>query len=806
MKLNIRRFNISASNSTELAAPVSGKYKYTLAVSFEETGTSTENNTSTLSCTCTLTGTKIGWNTSTQTLNFYWHDDNQYSGDTNYFIGSATYNNCGKDQVNSTWTITGNITVPHKADGTLNGYVWAWIEKNGSNQYVPASGGVGTVTTALTNIPRASSISATEADIGSSSTITINRAVSTFKHTITYSFTGVDSNNQTVTRTGIIATKTSNVQLSFTLPGVGNSNDLYPLIPNGKELVGTLICDTFSGDTYIGSSNCSIKAKVPDSAKPTVSVLPQTGTNAKIVDTDTISKNTIQCFVQGKSILSFDMSSAFSTTYSSPVDYYVLKINGEQVHSDTVNTYTMTKALPYTANTYELIIYDKRGNFNTTGEQTITAYEYVAPACSMTAERDSNTPTKINIVYSANIKNIGPNGGNNRNAHTIKIEYRQVGSTGNWTSVVNVTNAYSKTNISANATGVSDSNTFDFKITATDSYGSTIENVQVGTSATLLNFNANGNTMAFGKASESATDVEFAITTDFQKPARFKEGVQGKELVSSSGTGYVNCFSLSTTGTNITQAITFDVIQFGRSAKARILLANNGTAGNLTLSQFYKEGNSNLYYLVSNNVMTVYIQKNGSGDKIEIVNLEKGNASDVKITWNDTRVTSLPTGYGTASNRVGEFVYGVTSTATNSSTSNLMTTSGIQEAITTKLEHLTQYVLFDNASGNSGNITLSDSAENYDCLEIFYCNTQDYIARYDSVKVIHPNGKGFMCYCAWVYNSTTGGTQVMTEVNTISGTTITRGLSSGWNVEASGTWSGGVNGRYFNIVKVIGYK
>ena len=48
-------------------------------------------------------------------------------------------------------------------------------------------------------------------------------------------------------------------------------------------------------------------------------------------------------------------------------------------------------------------------------------------------------------------------------------------------------------------------------------------------------------------------------------------------------------------------------------------------------------------------------------------------------------------------------------------------------------------VLYNNASGTAGTVTLSDSAENYTYLEIFYRSSGDNAC--GSVKVFNPNGK-----------------------------------------------------------------
>lgn len=503
MRLNIKRFAIEASNDTKLTAPVSSTYKYTLTASFIENSTSTANNTSNITCTASIGAQYVSYDVSNGgTLAIYWHDNR---GNTDTLLDSITVEQCGNGggAGYGTKSVSATTNVTHKDDGTLSGYAKAVFTKNKTNSYIPTSGDVSTSNTALTNIPRASSISATTANIGSNSTITINRASSSFTHTVTYSF-----NNGAVS--GTVATKTSSTSLSLTLP-----TSLYAQIPNSSEINGTLTCITYNGNTEIGRQNGTIKATVPSTAKPTVSV-------PTLTDTDTVSKDTIQLYVQGKSKLQFNFTNCFSSSYSATLKLYTLKINGTQVYSDNLTTYTMQTPLPNTTNTYELIVTDSRGLTATTGEQTITAYAYTAPTCSISAERNATTPTTVVIKYSGAITNIN---NNNRNAKSFKIEFKQ-STASSWTTITTVTDGYTKTNVTVNKTGVSDSNSFDFRITATDSYNvPATATVSIGTSATLINFNANGNTLAFGKASEIADTMEFDIKAKFLKDVEFTGAV-----------------------------------------------------------------------------------------------------------------------------------------------------------------------------------------------------------------------------------------------------------------------------------------
>ena len=111
--------------------------------------------------------------------------------------------------------------------------------------------------------------------------------------------------------------------------------------------------------------------------------------------------------------------------------------------------------------------------------------------------------------------------------------------------------------------------------------------------------------------------------------------------------------------------------------------------------------------------------------------------------------------------------------------------------------------LFENASGLNTDITLSETAANFDYIEIFYAkdgNTDGYA----SIRIFSPNGKKANA------NSTKGSSNnTITFYNSeflISGTSIT--LDSGKSIAFSntGTVQGFSNTGELKIYKVIGYK
>lgn len=161
---------------------------------------------------------------------------------------------------NSTKTLaSGSTTIAHNADGTKS------FSFSFSLQFDINYSGVGWIGTksgsgsgALSTIPRTSSVSSTSANIGENITITINRASSSFTHTLTYAFSGLS---------GTIATKTSSTSISWTLP-----TSFYTQMPNTRSSWGRVICDTYSGSTKIGSSECRFDVYVKESTnKPGIS-------------------------------------------------------------------------------------------------------------------------------------------------------------------------------------------------------------------------------------------------------------------------------------------------------------------------------------------------------------------------------------------------------------------------------------------------------------------------------------------------------------------------------------------------------
>lgn len=326
------------------------------------------------------------------------------------------------------------LKIAHTPDGsksfTISGFS-GWIYESG-NTYASSQ------TFTLPTIPRASSVSCSTANIGSNATITINRASTSFTHTLTYSFGSLS---------GTIATKTSSTNISWTIP-----TTFYDQIPNSRSGTGTITCDTYNGSTLIGSKPTSFTATVNESAsKPTL--------NPTVSDSNTTT-----------TALTGD-SSKFIKYYSNAS----VATGAQARNSATLKSQKITcgaKSLTSASGTINAV---ESGSFTFsatdtreyTTTQTVnkTLIEYIKLTCSLNA----GAPTTAGV---ATLKISGNywDGTFGAVANTLTVQYRykaQGGSYGNWTTV-SATKSNNTYNATATISGLNYQTTYVFQARAVD--------------------------------------------------------------------------------------------------------------------------------------------------------------------------------------------------------------------------------------------------------------------------------------------------------------------------------------------------
>lgn len=124
------------------------------------------------------------------------------------------------------------------------------------------------------------------------------------------------------------------------------------------------------------------------------------------------------------------------------------------------------------------------------------------------------------------------------------------------------------------------------------------------------------------------------------------------------------------------------------------------------------------------------------------------------------------------------------------------TETGVRE----NLEVYKEYVLYENTSGTTGTVTLSDSAENYKKITVVYSNLINYV---QSVTFF-PNFKNGLMLNSL---STNSDATIMSFSNlgiTFNGSSVTRSLEGHWEYLSSSINKSTNTG--IRIYKIIGYK
>ena len=341
---------------------------------------------------------------------------------------------------NSSITIaSGTTTINHNSDGSKNMSVAFSIDM-AKDSWTPGKISVSGKSMVLTTIPRASTVSCSTANIGSYATITINRASSSFTHTLSYTFGSLD---------GTIVTKTKDTSYAWLIP-----DTFYARIPNSKSGTGTITCDTYDGNTKIGTKTCTFTATVSESAsKPTLS--------PTVVDNNS---TTIALTGDNNKFIKYYSNAAVGTgaeaRNSATLDSQKITCGSKYILS---GSGTINKV---EGGTFNFSATDSRG-YTTSRTVKKTLINYVKLTCSMNASAAS-TSGVAELKISGNYWN--GNFGIKNNTLTVQYRYKeQGGSYSDWTdssaSIDNSNHTYSAT---VTISGLNYLNAYTFQARAID--------------------------------------------------------------------------------------------------------------------------------------------------------------------------------------------------------------------------------------------------------------------------------------------------------------------------------------------------
>lgn len=706
MKLNIQFF---ASGTIEF--PQAGSSYKTIRgkIEWSESEVSIENNTSKIH---TKLYAKVGTGGTT---------GKQWSGNVNVAGNNHTFSS-----LDSSTTIKGTYVLLKEYDDTIT-------HENDGSKKITISGSVtgpsGTTITGVTSsgsqevtlatIPRASEITATNADIGSSSIIVINKKNDSFTTTLKYKFA-----SQTTYTT--IVDKTSEKTYGWQIP-----TSFYALIPNSRYGSCSIQATTYNGNEQVGDAkyvNINIFAN-ETLCRPTIS-----GTS--IIDTNE------------KSVALTGNNTKFIKYVSTPkLTWNASAKNSATLKSQTINNVNATS--PYQSNwadSFKLNVVDTREYSNTYNFIFPSVVDYFYPKISASGKRKTSTSSNIILNISGKFFN-GYFSDTNKNTATFECKYKRK-TDSDWTSVTIAP--------TINEDGTFTLNNYDlgeicnyqtscqFSIVITDKVKSESSNFPITVGEPnhywykkndLNHFRVNGQ-----------LDVKNKIQIPF---------VGDGGIFNKSNDPIIRDFQ----NQNVVVDATGNELFLGFENTQQVNMFNHKI-------QFYPNGD----------IIT-------DGQKISQYRGWCADADNALIEgryWCGNETTNVPgnTPWGYLRVRVSNG--SVINHIDNWGWQEYFSTSGrkwIRYIVNTNgwsawKEINTQTTLYDNTSGTNANLTLNASAANYDCIEICF---RDNDNNYNSVKVFNPNGKSV----SLISHHNNGNNTIWFKVAiiTISGNSITFGNS-----------------------------
>lgn len=377
------------------------------------------------------------------------------------------------------------LNIAHNADGTKTLATSAWIK----HDVVTSS--EQSYSQALTTIPRATTptLSASSVDMGSSVTINMPRASSSFDHTLTYSFAGA---------TGTIGTDLG-ISKAWTVP-----LSLASKIPSATSGTCTITCKTYNGTTLIGTKTVSLTVKVPSSVVPSIS-------SVSVAEAVSGLDAQFHAYIQNKS--KFRVVTSAGGAYASTIKTYTTTINGITYSGSTITSGFITKSGTVAITT---TVTDSRGR-KATKTTNVSVLAYSAPKIAgFTAFRsDASGVQTYDGQYITVKANFSISALNNLNAKSHKFEYKAK-SGSEWASLGSGS-VYSQNTQTTFTTTVSTESSFDVRLVVTDYFGSATALAELPTAFTLMDLHSGGRGIAFGKVSEIADEMEIDMDVDFYR-------------------------------------------------------------------------------------------------------------------------------------------------------------------------------------------------------------------------------------------------------------------------------------------------
>lgn len=325
-----------------------------------------------------------------------------YTGPVTVTLGGQTvYSQTSRLKQYAGTLKTGTVRVYHNSSsgaGSLSASIQAAI-------YYSSVNCTGSGSWALPTISRSSSftMSASSQECGKSVTFTVNPSSTSFRHVLYYELGG------SWTKIADIAAGTT--AYTWTIP-----TSFADSFPNNTSFSVPVLCETYSGSTYIGGKQSTLTVTVPESYKPTITdiTVSEESTNAQKFG---LSGKYVKSLSKIKGTIGTSTSNAHGATvksYSSTLEGTTYA--GSPFDSNIIGT----------AGTVNLVstITDSRGR-TSSKTKSLTVIDYAAPAISLEIQQSGSTVmcTLNGKVYPVN------DGSTNKNTKSLQLRWRRSSDT-----------------------------------------------------------------------------------------------------------------------------------------------------------------------------------------------------------------------------------------------------------------------------------------------------------------------------------------------------------------------------------------
>ena len=433
---------------------------------------------------------------------------------------------------NSTRTIVDTtLTVPHEPNGSGTIKVRTWMDTDISAGVIQKDSG----TITLTTIPRKSTLSVSNGELGKAQTLKATRKSDSFTHTLTWTCGA---------HKGTIATKSSAVSWTFT-----PSKELSKEAPYGSKVYCSFKLTTYNGSNAVGSDSKDVWYTIPSTIKPVCSLS---------LSDHKHYKETYGGYIQGESML--DVTITATEAYDSPISQYSASVNGTTYSSSTFTTGVLKtdgEQVPISAT-----VKDGRGRSGSTSS-TFKVLPYKRPRITNLKVHRCNSDGTANdlgayckVSFRCIITSLS-----NKNTKSCTLKYRQSGAT-DWTQAPAIPLPSYDSNCNPPVIAMSEEHSYEIIVTATDAFGSTNASTSVSTGYCLYHIPASGKGITFGGIAEGdgfnvKMGATFGENVNMKKNLQLDGNVNGKYL----------------TGTWLQSTAATDL---GKTAQKVAVLDNNG--------------------------------------------------------------------------------------------------------------------------------------------------------------------------------------------------------------------------------------